>query len=96
MLLTWFGSIFLFYLHYVYGPDESWMYTRFVMPCVPALILGSVLVLRDVLPRIGIAYAFARRSEAPANPWGIGATTLEWTLPSPPPFHQYETLPRVE
>ena len=45
---------------------------------------------------IGIAYAFARKSEAPANPWGIGATTLEWTLPSPPPFHQYETLPRVE
>jgi cytochrome c oxidase subunit I len=45
---------------------------------------------------IGIAYAFARKSEAPANPWGIGATTLEWTLPSPPPFHQFETLPRVE
>jgi cytochrome c oxidase subunit 1 len=45
---------------------------------------------------IGIAYAFARKSEAPANPWGIGATTLEWTLPSPPPFHQFETQPRVE
>jgi cytochrome c oxidase subunit I len=44
---------------------------------------------------IGIAYAFARKSEAPANPWGMGATTLEWTLPSPPPFHQFETLPRV-
>ena len=29
------------------------------------------------------------------NPWGVGATTLEWTLPSPPPFHQYETLPRI-
>jgi heme/copper-type cytochrome/quinol oxidase subunit 1 len=42
---------------------------------------------------IGIAYAFAWKSEAPANPWGIGATTLEWTLPSPPPFHQLETLP---
>ena len=24
------------------------------------------------------------------NPWGVGATTLEWTLPSPPPFHQYD------
>jgi hypothetical protein len=23
------------------------------------------------------------------NPWGEGATTLEWTLSSPPPFHQY-------
>ena len=30
-----------------------------------------------------------------ANPWGEGATTLEWTLPSPPPFHQFETLPRI-
>ena len=29
------------------------------------------------------------------NPWGEGATTLEWTLPSPPPFHQFETLPRI-
>jgi cytochrome c oxidase subunit 1 len=45
---------------------------------------------------VGIAYAFAQKNEAAANPWGIGATTLEWTLPSPPPFHQYETLPRVE
>ena len=32
---------------------------------------------------------------APANPWGAGATTLEWTLPSPPPFHQFETLPLI-
>ena len=30
-----------------------------------------------------------------ANPWGEGATTLEWSLPSPPPFHSYEELPRV-
>ena len=30
-----------------------------------------------------------------ANPWGEGATTLEWTVSSPPPFHTYEELPRV-
>src|SRR5437667_10891679 len=30
-----------------------------------------------------------------ANPWGEGATTLEWRLPSPPPFHSYEELPVV-
>jgi cytochrome c oxidase subunit 1 len=45
---------------------------------------------------VGIAYAFAQKNKAAANPWGAGATTLEWTLPSPPPFHQYETLPQVE
>ncbi len=39
--------------------------------------------------------AFARKRLAGDNPWGVGATTLEWTLPSPPPFHQYETLPQI-
>jgi cytochrome c oxidase subunit 1 len=29
------------------------------------------------------------------NPWGVGATTLEWTLPSPPPFHQFNDLPHI-
>jgi cytochrome c oxidase subunit 1 len=43
----------------------------------------------------GIAYALSRKERAEGNPWGVGATTLEWTLPSPPPFHQYETLPRI-
>jgi len=43
-----------------------------------------------------LAYAFAKKVKAPANPWGVGATTLEWTLPSPPPFHTYETLPRIK
>jgi cytochrome c oxidase subunit 1 len=38
---------------------------------------------------------FAKKVAAGDNPWGVGATTLEWTLPSPPPFHQYETLPRI-
>ncbi len=43
-----------------------------------------------------IAEAFARRRRASGNPWGPGATTLEWTLPSPPPQHQFDTLPRFD
>jgi cytochrome c oxidase subunit I len=39
--------------------------------------------------------AFSVKRVAGANPWGPGADTLEWTLPSPPPFHQYETLPII-
>jgi cytochrome c oxidase subunit 1 len=44
---------------------------------------------------VNMILAFTRRDRAQANPWGPGATTLEWTLPSPPPFHQFATLPRV-
>jgi cytochrome c oxidase subunit 1 len=39
--------------------------------------------------------AFSKKRVAGDNPWGVGATTLEWTLPSPPAFHSYETLPRI-
>jgi cytochrome c oxidase subunit I len=45
---------------------------------------------------VGLIEAFARKRVAAANPWGVGATTLEWTLSSPPPFHQFETLPRIK
>jgi cytochrome c oxidase subunit 1 len=40
----------------------------------------------------------ASRKKRPAgdNPWGEGATTLEWTLSSPPPFHQFSTLPKID
>jgi cytochrome c oxidase subunit 1 len=44
---------------------------------------------------IGLLDAFLRRRKAADNPWGEGATTLEWTLPSPPPFHQFNTLPKI-
>ena len=44
----------------------------------------------------GVIDAFARKQQAADNPWGAGATTLEWTLSSPPPFHQFEVLPRVQ
>jgi cytochrome c oxidase subunit 1 len=34
-------------------------------------------------------------AKAPAKPWD-GADTLEWTLPSPAPYHSFETPPVVK
>jgi cytochrome c oxidase subunit I len=45
---------------------------------------------------INLFWSLAAGKKAPGNPWGEGATTLEWTLPSPPPFHQFSTLPRID
>jgi cytochrome c oxidase subunit I len=44
----------------------------------------------------GLFQAYAKKVPAADNPWGEGATTLEWTLSSPPPFHQFSTLPVIQ
>ena len=57
---------------------------------------GSYLSFAGVILFLYIIYkAFKLKVLAGDNPWGAGATTLEWTLPSPPPYHQFETLPRI-
>ena len=42
----------------------------------------------------GVPHAL-RRERVGNNYWGEGATTLEWTLTSPPPFHSYDELPHI-
>jgi cytochrome c oxidase subunit 1 len=42
-----------------------------------------------------VLHTLLKGKKAADNPWGPGATTLEWTLPSPPPFHTYEELPHL-
>lgn len=50
----------------------------------------SVLVFLFLLFRM-----FTQKKPCPNNPWGEGATTLEWTVSSPPPFHTFGDLQPV-
>lgn len=43
-----------------------------------------------------VFYTLKYGKKCPNNPWGEGATTLEWTLSSPPPFHCFEKLPVIK
>ena len=54
------------------------------------MLVGMVLFFAVLID------AMVRRRKAEANPWGEGATTLEWTLSSPPPFHQFSELPKIK
>ncbi len=45
---------------------------------------------------VNMIWSLAAGKKAPDNYWGEGATTLEWTLSSPPPYHQFETLPKID
>ena len=43
-----------------------------------------------------LVWSLVRGRITSANYWGEGAKTLEWTVSSPPPFHTFHTLPRIE
>ena len=65
-----------------------WNYVSSVGYAIMALgmLVFFVLLIESIL----------RQRKAEANPWGEGATTLEWTLSSPPPFHQFNELPKIK
>lgn len=46
MLVAWFGAYLIFYA--CYSIYDAWWYTRFLLPGIPALILGALLTVRDV------------------------------------------------
>ncbi|WP_413875434.1 cbb3-type cytochrome c oxidase subunit I, partial [Albidovulum sp.] len=58
--------------------------------------MGAFLSFASFVFFLGIVFytlRFGRRVTA-ANYWNPYADTLEWTLPSPPPAHTFETLPK--
>src|SRR6478735_2247406 len=71
-------------------PDAFTYYNH--MASIGYLIMAAGMVIFFV----NLVYAFTAGKKAAGNYWGEGATTLEWSLSSPPPFHQFETLPVIE
>jgi cytochrome c oxidase subunit 1 len=58
--------------------------------------LGALITMIGTLLFFFIVWhTFRSGKKAAANPWGEGATTLEWTVPSPAPFHTHEELPVI-
>ena len=58
---------------------------------------GSYISAFGVLIFLCIVFkALASGEKAADNPWGEGADTLEWTVPSPPNFHSFDELPVIK
>jgi cytochrome c oxidase subunit I len=52
-----------------------------------------VLGLGFLLTAYSLVQSLRNGPPAPANPWG--SRTLEWTIPSPPPYYNFHTPPIV-
>ena len=59
--------------------------------------LGSYLSIAGMFLFLYIVWHTLKHgAKVGENQWGDGAKTLEWTLPSPPPFHTFEDLPQIK
>ncbi|HEY1382670.1 MAG TPA: cytochrome c oxidase subunit I [Dongiaceae bacterium] len=59
--------------------------------------IGAFISAAATVWFIGLAiYTLTAGRRIAENPWGVGATTLEWTVSSPPPFHTFNELPQIK
>jgi cytochrome c oxidase subunit I+III len=74
---------------YTYHPELGWGPLNIVASA------GSVIAAAGALIFVANAFLSARRGAlAGADPWG--GSTLEWTIPSPPPPYNFDFTPVVE
>ncbi|MEM6538209.1 MAG: cytochrome c oxidase subunit I [Pseudomonadota bacterium] len=76
---------------YIDYPEGFALYNKISTYGYYVMVVGMLIFVYAMIDAF-----FIYRKKSAANPWGEGATTLEWTLPSPPPFHQFNELPRFD
>jgi len=59
-----------------------------------AAVGGILLYSGVIMILVNLLLSFRTREPASANPWG--GCTLEWTIPSPPPLHNFATEPKIK
>jgi len=84
----------MFILGYQGMPRRYWSYLPEYTALHHVSTLGSwILVAGLLLMFYNLLMGLLKGEKAPMNPWG--GTTLEWTVPSPPPLENFETIPTV-
>lgn len=55
---------------------------------------GIILFSGIILMLVNLLLSFRNKTPAAENPWG--GCTLEWSVPSPPPLHNFVALPQIK
>ena len=79
LLGTWILAFVTFYSVYKYT-HETWWYLRFLLPAAPALVVGSLLVLRSLLSRAQPRFDPGRSASAFAAALAIVAALSWWSI----------------
>ena len=80
-------------IKWIMGQDYGYHLWNYVSTLGAYLSGGAVVVFVVI-----VIYTLFFGRKAEGNYWNVGpeAMTLEWTLSSPPPFHQFDIQPKVK
>ncbi len=96
------NGIFFGMLLVGYGGMHRRIYNPFIYESLQRLIpVNNIITMSAILMgafQLVFVYNFIlslrKGPKAEQNPWNVG--TLEWTIPSPPPHHNYDEIPVVK
>jgi cytochrome c oxidase subunit 1 len=75
-------------------PRRYYNYIPEFQPFHQASTIGAyILGVGFIITTVSLIRSLLKKPDAPANPWG--ANTLEWTIPSPPPYYNFDSVPHV-
>ncbi len=84
----------MFILGYEGMPRRYWDYLPQFQTLQVISTVGSWILIAGILLMFGNLHrAMKKGTSASANPWG--GKTLEWTIPSPPPVHNFDEIPVI-
>jgi len=97
--LMFFGFNLTFFPQFLLGylgmPRRYHEYAdRFQMLNVLSSAGAVILAFAYLIPLVYLTWSLFRGERAPSNPWG--AKGLEWTVPSPPPTHNFAKTPEIK
>ncbi|MEG6574617.1 MAG: cytochrome c oxidase subunit I [Caldibacillus debilis] len=72
-----------------YLGGQGWDLYNFISSVGAIMMAIGVIVLL-----VNVVVSSLRKEKAPNDPWGDGRT-IEWALPSPPPFYNFKQIPLV-
>ncbi|HEX5012351.1 MAG TPA: cbb3-type cytochrome c oxidase subunit I [Planctomycetota bacterium] len=89
MFFSGYGGMPRRYYDHTDNPYTNELQWLNVITSVAAFVLGTAQLIFawNVIKTVAVG------RQAAQNPWEVG--TLEWTVPSPPPHHNFDTLPLV-
>ncbi|HVU06106.1 MAG TPA: cytochrome c oxidase subunit I [Polyangiaceae bacterium] len=97
-LFVFIGMNLTFFPQFIMGsrgmPRRYYNYLPEFQPFHQASTIGAfILGIGFLMTTVSLLRSLMKKPDAPMNPWG--SNTLEWTIPSPPPYYNFSDVPQV-